>query len=226
MLELHASALLFDMDGTLVDSTALVEAIWNDFADVHRLDIAEVLSFAHGRPTGATVHHFLSDPALATRETARLVAYEESTIEGVREVPGAAALIAALPRTSWAVVTSASRVLATNRMAAAGIPLPEVLISADDITHGKPDPQGYLLAAEALGVDIASTVVFEDSPAGIRSGRASGARTVAIGSLAAVDDDLDRFADFRGFDVVGQPPSGGVILSTPTSTNAALAARS
>lgn len=226
MPEIRASALLFDMDGTLVDSTALVEAIWNDFAELHHLDIGEVLDFAHGRPTGATVHRFLSDPELAARETARLVAYEESTTEGVREVPGAAALIAALPRASWAVVTSASRVLATNRMAAAGIPLPELLVSADDITRGKPDPQGYLLAAEALGVDIASTVVFEDSAAGIQAGRASGARTVAIGCLAAVDGDLDRFEDFRGFDVVCQPPSGEVILSTPTSTNALLAARS
>lgn len=219
MPELHAAALLFDMDGTLVDSTAVVEATWGAFAELHSLDLAEVLAFAHGRPTAATVRHFLSHPALIASETRRLVEHEESTTEGVREVPGAAEFIAALPRSAWAVVTSASRVLASNRMRAAGIPLPDVLISADDITRGKPDPQGYLLAADALRVNIGSTIVFEDSPAGIRAGLASNALTVAIGTLAAFDGHIERFENFHGFEVAGQPPAGGVILSMPAPMN-------
>ncbi|WP_205124222.1 MULTISPECIES: HAD-IA family hydrolase [Tsukamurella] len=202
-------ALLFDMDGTLVDSTALVEDTWGGFAAVHGLDLTTVLAFAHGRPTAATVHHFLRDPDVADRETARLVAHEEATTEGVREVPGARAVLGGLPPESWAVVTSASRTLARNRMRAAGLPLPGVLVSADDVVRGKPDPEGYLLAANALGVDITSAVVFEDSPAGVRAGRASGARTVVIGALADFDADLERYADFTA------PALVTALLGTP-----------
>ncbi|MCS3780015.1 HAD-IA family hydrolase [Tsukamurella ocularis] len=190
------TALLFDMDGTLVDSTALVENTWGDFAETHGLDLADVLAFAHGRPTAATVHHFLPDPDVAARETARLVAYEESTTDGVREIPGARSVLTALPAHSWAIVTSASRTLARNRMRAAGLPLPGILVSADDIVRGKPDPEGYLLAAAALGADITAATVFEDSPAGVRAGRASGARTVVIGALTDFDAELERFPDF------------------------------
>lgn len=196
MTELPTAALLFDMDGTLVDSTALVERTWGSFAESHGLDLVDVLAFAHGRPTAATVHRFLPDPAVAARETARLVAHEESTTDGVREIPGARAVLTALPAGSWAVVTSASRTLARNRMHAAGLPVPEILVSADDIVRGKPDPEGYLIAAAALGADIASATVFEDSHAGVRAGLASGARTVVIGGLPDFDAELQRYPDF------------------------------
>lgn len=212
MFDLTSTALLFDMDGTLVDSTALVERTWGDFAARHGLDLTDVLAFAHGRPTAATVHRFLADASLAATETARLVAHEESTTEGVREIPGAGALLASLPTRSWAVVTSASRTLARNRMRAAGLPLPEVLVSADDIVRGKPDPQGYLMAADALGVPIATATVFEDSVAGVQAGIASGARAVVIGELSAFDSQLDRFPDFTDFALVD---GGRLITSAP-----------
>ncbi|QIS11622.1 HAD-IA family hydrolase [Nocardia arthritidis] len=196
MVELRATRLLFDMDGTLVDSSALVEQTWTDFAAKHRLRADEVIAFAHGRPTRATVHEFLGDHELAAAETARLVAYEETETTGLRQVPGARELLRRLPSHLWAVVTSASRTLAVNRMTAAGVPLPDILISADDITAGKPDPQGYLMAARRLGVEIGECAVFEDSVAGVRAGIASGATTVVVGAITEFDGTLTRIADF------------------------------
>ncbi|MFF1453379.1 HAD-IA family hydrolase [Streptomyces sp. NPDC058274] len=213
---LQAHTLLFDMDGTLVDSTALVESTWAGFCERHGLDLAEVLAFAHGRPTRETVHHFVTDASPAASETRRLVAHEESETTGITAVPGAAGLLAALPPGSWAVVTSASRTLAEVRLGAAGLPLPELLVSADDISRGKPDPEGYLRAARLLGRAPRDTVVFEDSPAGIRAGLASGARTVVIGTCTAHDHEAERHPDFRDFRVTPAGPSHpGVTLTVP-----------
>ncbi|WP_052869002.1 HAD-IA family hydrolase [Streptomyces niger] len=227
MPQLHAAALLFDMDGTLVDSTALVESTWAGFCERHQLDLAEVLAFAHGRPTRETVRRFLPDPDEAAAETRRLVAHEESETTGITEVPGARALLTALPADAWAVVTSAGRRLAEVRMAAAGLPLPGILVSADDVTHGKPDPEGYLRAAAALGCSPEDAVVVEDSGAGVRAGLAGCGRTVVIGGLDAYDDVAPRWADFRGFRVAA-PQSGraGVILDVPEPVAAGGAVRS
>ncbi|WP_328379064.1 HAD-IA family hydrolase [Streptomyces sp. NBC_00440] len=216
MPQIQAQALLFDMDGTLVDSTALVESTWGGFCDRHGLDLGEVLAFAHGRPTANTVSQFLLDAELAAAETRRLVAHEESETTGIKEIPGAGEFLAALPRASWAVVTSAGRKLAEVRLAAAGLPVPEVLLSADDVTHGKPHPEGYLLAAAALGADPGSTVVFEDSEAGVRAGLDTGGRTVVIGALATFDGVAERYADFRGFRITeASSPRPGVVLDVP-----------
>lgn len=214
--QLRAAALLFDMDGTLVDSTALVESTWAGFCARHGTDLAQVLAFAHGRPTRETVGHFVPDPDLAAAETRRLVAHEESETTGITEIPGARALLAALPRGSWAVVTSAGRKLAEVRLAAAGLPLPEVMVSADDVVQGKPHPEGFLHAAAVLGVEPADTIVFEDSGAGVRAALASGARTVVIGALDTFDEVAERYADFRGFQVATTPTApGDVLLTTP-----------
>ncbi|MFD5512012.1 HAD-IA family hydrolase [Streptomyces sp. NPDC127051] len=207
MPHLHTSALLFDMDGTLVDSTALVESTWAGFCARHGLALPDVLAYAHGRPTRETVGRFLPDPELAAAETRRLVAHEESETTGITAIPGAAELLAALPPGVWAVVTSAGRRLAEVRLAAAGLPLPEVMVTADDVVHGKPHPEGYLRAAAVLGVEPAATVVFEDSGAGVLAGLESGARTVVIGGLTTYDDAAERYADFRGFRVA-EPESG------------------
>lgn len=190
--------LLIDMDGMLVDSTALVESTWTDFAALHGLDAAEVIDFAHGRPTGATVAHFLTDPDLAQRETASLRAHEEGTSEGVVEIPGAAAFLTTVPAGRWALVTSASRLLATNRMLAAGLEPPETGIYSDDITAGKPDPQSYLLGAERLGVVPGDCVALEDSRAGIASALAAGAHVLVVGDVADHDGELPRVPDLRG----------------------------
>ncbi|MFJ5517006.1 HAD-IA family hydrolase [Streptomyces griseoluteus] len=225
MPHLQASALLFDMDGTLVDSTALVESTWAGFCERHQLDLAEVLSFAHGRPTRETVGHFLAESDLATAETRRLIAHEESETTGITEVPGARALLDELPPTSWAVVTSASRRLAEVRMAAAGLPLPGILISADDVRRGKPDPEGYLLAVAAIGCPPQDALVFEDSGAGVRAGLAGCGRTVVIGDLDAFDDVAPRWPDFRGFRFAGSSPHG-VTLDVPKPVTAGLVALS
>ena len=198
-MPLHQDPCLhIDMDGTLVDSTALVESTWTDFASRYDLDAAEVISFAHGRPTGATVARFLSDPVLVERETASLRAHEEGTSEGVVEVPGAAAFLATVPAGRWALVTSASRLLATSRMRAAGLEAPETGVFSDDITAGKPDPQPYLLGAELLGVPPAACVALEDSRAGIASAVAAGARVLVVGDVTDHDGQLPRVPDLRG----------------------------
>ncbi|MER7411992.1 HAD-IA family hydrolase [Streptomyces cacaoi] len=204
------------MDGTLVDSTGLVDATWAGFCERHRLDLADVLAFAPGRPTRETVRHFLLDSDLVEKETGRLVAHEESETTGITEVAGACALLTVLPPESWAVVTSAGRRLAEVRMAAAGLPLPATLVSADDVAHGKPDPEGYLQAARALGCPPEDALVVEDSSVGVRAGLASCGRTVVIGELDAFDDMVPRWADFRGFEVsAARPGRTGVTLQVP-----------
>jgi sugar-phosphatase len=195
---LNPLALLFDMDGTLVDSTVVVERTWRRFARRHGLDAEEILATAHGRRTGETVARYAPPGTDAEAETARLVAEEVADVDGIVPVPGAADLLAALPPGTWAVVTSAGRELTHRRMAAAGLPVPEVLVSADDVTAGKPSPEGYLAAAAALGVDPARTAVFEDAEAGLRAARASGATPVVVGGHdGPAAEGLARVRDLR-----------------------------
>jgi HAD superfamily hydrolase (TIGR01509 family) len=190
------AALLFDMDGTLVDSTAVVERTWRSFADRHGLDIARILAVSHGRRTEETVAEFAPAGVDIEAEARRLIAQQVSDTEGIVAVPGAAALLASLPAGSWALVTSAGRALAEARMYAAGLPLPPVVVSADDVTAGKPSPEGYLTAADRLGVAPEQAVVFEDAEAGLLAALASGARTVIVGACGGpVTEGLDRVAD-------------------------------
>jgi len=196
-LELTAAAALFDMDGTLVDSTAVVEAIWRDFCRDHGVDESVLLPWSHGRRTPDTVRHFL--PHLAGAELAAVVddleAREQTTMTGVVPIAGAGELLARLD-IPWAVVTSAPRRLAVRRMAEAGLRLPEVLVPADEIDNGKPHPEGYLRAAELLGVPPAECVAFEDAEPGLRSAVASGARVVVVGGLVSeLAAGLPRVAD-------------------------------
>lgn len=172
-----AAALLVDLDGTLVDSTGPVERAWTAFAERHGLDPAAVLAAAQGRPSRETVAAFTS-PERVAAEAAALERAEVRDVDGVVALPGAADVLAAdLP---LAVVTSCSAALATARLAAAGLPLPEVLVTADDVAHGKPHPQPFLLGAARLGADPGRAVALEDAPAGIRSARAAGARVIAV----------------------------------------------
>src|SRR3954447_4862461 len=152
-LEITAAAALFDMDGTLVDSTVVVETIWRDFCRDHGVDERVLVPWSHGRRTPDTVQHFLPDAPEC--EVAAIVAdlesREQGTMDGIVEIPGARDLLTSID-TPWAVVTSAPRELAVRRMVAAGMPLPEVLVPAGEIEHGKPHPDGYLRAAELLDV--------------------------------------------------------------------------
>lgn len=184
LLELSAAAALFDMDGTLVDSTAVVEAIWRDFCRDHGVDEAVLVPWSHGRRTSDTVRHFLPDAPDDELDAivAEFEMREQSTMTGIVEVPGARALLESV-ELPWAVVTSAPRELAVRRMRAAALPEAHVLVPADEIEHGKPDPEGYLRAAELLGVDPRECVVFEDAEPGVLSGLGSGARVVVVGRL-------------------------------------------
>lgn len=193
------AAVLFDMDGTLVDSTAVVERTWRAFAGRHHLDAERILAVSHGRRTEETVAAFAPAGLDADAEARRLVARECVDTEGIVAVPGAAELLASLREGSWALVTSAGRDLAEARMGAAGLPMPPVVVCADDVTAGKPDPEGYLTAAARLGTAADRTIVFEDAEAGLLAARAAGARTVVVGACAAAAAEaLDRVPDLRG----------------------------
>ena len=173
-------AVLFDMDGTLVDSTSVVERIWTEFATRHHLDPLEVLRFAHGRPTIATVSHFVTGAEAVAAEVALVAAAEATDTAGVREVAGAHRVLSALD-SLWAVVTSATPQITQLRMAAAGLPTPPLLVTAEDVRHGKPSPEGYKLAATKLSVDIRRCLIFEDAGPGIAAAVASGGTVVVVG---------------------------------------------
>ncbi len=173
-------AILFDMDGTLIDTTGPVERSWRSWAARHDLDPDAILAVCHGRRSIETVRRFAPAGADIDEEV-RLV--EECYIndsEGVRAVPGALELLQSLPRHRWAVVTSAPQGMARQRIAQAGLPLPDLLIGADNVTQGKPHPEGYRTAAQKLGFDPRETVVFEDAPAGLEAGNAAGAWVIGL----------------------------------------------
>lgn len=197
-LTLRTRAVIFDMDGTLVDSHAVVEAVWTVFAERFGLAPADILAVSHGRQTLDTVNQF-APPDVDHEALAIELASMEVDSAGIVEVPGATAFLAAIPADLTALVTSAPLTLATTRMAEAGVPMPRVVVPAEDVTHGKPHPDGYLRAADLLGLRPDQTVVFEDAPAGIESARAAGAEVVVVGDLGgAAADGLPRIADFTG----------------------------
>ncbi|MFC0042238.1 HAD-IA family hydrolase [Actinomadura rayongensis] len=213
-----ATALLLDMDGTLLDSTAVVERTWRDFARRHGLDAAAILAVSHGRPTAETVAEFAPPGADVAAETARITAAEVRETDGIVPVPGAPDLLAALPPDRWALVTSADRALALARMRAAGLPLPSVVVTADDVAAGKPSPEGFRTAARRLGVAPASALAFEDSPAGLLAAHAAVAATVLVGPGPLPDGvRAERVRDLRDVRVTAGGPSGGLrVRLTPS----------
>jgi len=179
LFEFLGSAILFDMDGTLVDSMAHDEQQWIRWGARYGIDPQPILKISHGRRTEEIIREVA--PHLATEEEfVRFSEEELSNLDGIRAVAGAAALLSTLPREAWALVTSAPRQLAHRRMECAGLPLPSVIVSADDVKNGKPHPEGVLLAAHRLGVEPAQCLVIEDTPAGIQAARAGGMRSLGI----------------------------------------------
>ena len=178
-MTLTCRAVLFDMDGTLVDSTRVVERAWEAWAKRHGIPLDAVLSFSHGRPTIATMQNFL--PGLDhTEELDEMARYEETQLEGICAVSGAIEVVRALQHHPWAIVTSAPRILAEARVLAAGFLLPKVIVPVDEIRNGKPDPEGFLCAAARLGVPARECLIFEDTRPGIEAGMNAGMQVVAV----------------------------------------------
>lgn len=182
-----ARAVLLDMDGTIVDSTAVVERLWLEWAAPHGLEPDRVLSVVHGRQGHQSMAILLPerDHDVNIAENAQMLARETGDVDGVVPVPGASAVLASLEGLPHAIVTSADVALMTARMDAAGLPLPEVLITAESVSASKPDPEGFLAGAEALGIAPGDCLVFEDSEAGIQAGLAAGMRVIGVGPHAA-----------------------------------------
>ncbi len=183
---LRARAILFDIDGTLVDSTPVVERSWRTWAQDYGVDADEVLRVCHGRRTEDTVAEFIAPQQLEVA-VARLQELELADFDGVMALPGAQQILEGLTPRRWAAVTSGERDLMTGRLSAAQLPIPETMICAEDVAVGKPSPEGYLLAAAALGLPAKHCVVVEDAPAGIAAGVAAGARVVAVTTTHTVD---------------------------------------
>jgi sugar-phosphatase len=201
-------AVLFDMDGTLVDSTAAVERQWARWAGRRGVSLEAILAVSHGRPTIETLR--LVAPQWATAEEAAALDLAEAhdDHDGLRPVAGARELAAALPAGRWGVVTSAGRNLAVSRLTAAGLPVPPVLVTSDDVSPGKPHPAGYLEAARRLSMRPEWCVVFEDAPVGVLAGVAAGATVIGLTTtFAALEDCAHCVADLAAVRLVeGGPP--------------------
>lgn len=184
--ELAVDAILFDMDGVLLDSRPVVERTWRRWAARHRVPVEPILRVAHGRRTWDTLREAV--PQLATREEVDwLDAAELEDFEGIRPIPGARELLAALPAARWTIVTSAGRELAMRRLAAVGLALPDSAVTSEDIPRGKPAPDGYWLGATRLDANPHSCLVVEDAPPGIQAGKSAGARVLALTTTHTVE---------------------------------------
>ena len=180
------SAILFDLDGVLVDSTRAVDREWRAWARQKGVDGDAIMAIAHGVRTIEVIRRVA--PQLdAEKEAKKIESHEAHDKEGVVVMPGAIELVHSIPKQCWGVVTSGSRLLASARLRFCGLPVPKVLVTADDVANGKPHPEPYLKGAERLGFKPADGLVIEDAPAGIQSARAGGFKVVGITSTYAAD---------------------------------------
>ncbi len=174
------AAFLFDMDGTIIESLASAERVWSAWARLHGLDVATFLPTMHGARAVDTIRRVNLPGLNPAVEAEKISRAEIDDVEDVVPIPGAKRFLAALPTSRFAIVTSATRPLAQARLAAAGLTAPDIFVTAEDVTAGKPAPDGYRLAAERLGCDVRDCLVFEDAMAGIRAGEAAGAKVMVI----------------------------------------------
>ena len=185
------AAFLFDMDGTLLDSSTVVDRVWGSWATRHGIDVATLLASVHGVRSEDTIRLFAGPGVDVAKETQWILEAETADVDGVVALPGIHAFIEALDPGSWAIVTSAPRALAEVRIRAVNLPIPEVMITAEDVRRGKPDPQGFLLGAQRLGVSIGKCLVFEDSHAGVAAAKAAGAHVAIVGGrVPATEGDF------------------------------------
>ena len=219
MIDFACDAVLFDLDGVLVDSTAVVRQTWRRWADERGFDAERLIEFAHGRKAAETVRAVAPDLD-PDSEVAALERAEAENIDGVLEVEGARELLSSLPPDAWTVVTSGTRSLARGRLVHLGLPVPERFVSADDVANGKPHPEAYLMGARTLSVSPGSCLVIEDAPSGVRAARAAGMRVVALATTYPTEDL--READvvtpaLAGISVARHGARGGprLVLSVP-----------
>ena len=182
------AAFLFDMDGTLLDSSAVVDRVWGYWARKHGVDAEKLLANVHGVRAEDTIRRFAGAFVDVAKETQWILEAEVKDVDGVVPVAGINAFIDRLEPGTWAIVTSAPRALAEVRLRAVGLPTPKVMITAEDVQRGKPDPQGFLLGANRLGVSIDECLVFEDSPAGVAAAKAAGAHIAIVGPLVPASE--------------------------------------
>jgi sugar-phosphatase len=196
------SAILFDLDGVLVDSTRSVDRQWRIWAERKGVDGDKVIAIAHGVRT-IEVIKYVAPHLDAEAEVREIESREADDHEGVNVMPGAADLVRTIPQGRWCVVTSGTRLLASARLQFGGLPVPEVLVTADDVVNGKPHPEPYLKGAKLLGVSPKDCLVIEDAPAGIQSARAGGMKVVGITStypatqLSTADAVVERLAQIQ-----------------------------
>ena len=187
-------ALLFDLDGVLIDSTSCIVRHWQVWADQNQIDLNRILQAAHGIRTIETMR--LVAPDLDIEEEARrFTALEVADTNGVVAIAGAYPLLAGLPKDAWAVVTSGSLELVSARLAKAGLPMPPALVTADDVRRGKPDPEPYLIGAKRLGTAPEGCIVIEDAPAGVEAGKKAGMRVIGIAATHTRAELLAQGAD-------------------------------
>ena len=176
-------AFLFDMDGTILSSIAAAERVWAAWARSHKLDVDTFLPTIHGVRAAETIARQDLPGIDLQAEVDALTAAEMEDVGGIEPIAGAAAFLASLPRDRWAIVTSATRELAAKRLAAAGLPLPPMMVAGDDVAHGKPAPDCFLLGAQRLGFAPGRCLVFEDAPAGIQAAEAAGMPVLIVSAL-------------------------------------------
>ncbi len=199
------------MDGTLLNSMAVVERVWGAWAERNGLDPVEFTKTVHGVRAVDTIRNLELPDIDPEKEAHELALAEIADVEGIVEIPGAVDFLNSLPPERWAIVTSAPLDLAVRRLAAAGIPTPQLMITGEDVSIGKPDPQGYRMAAERLGVRAEDCLVFEDAPAGILAGLAAGADVVVVTGAHAAAEGTPHMTLARYHDIAVERATDGTV---------------
>jgi sugar-phosphatase len=201
------AAFLFDMDGTILTSIKAAERVWGRWARGHGLDVEAFLPTIHGKRTEETIRGLALPGVDPVREAAFITRAEIEDVAGIEAIKGCAAFLASLPRERWAIVTSAPRLLAEARIAAAGLPIPEVLVAAEDVERGKPAPDPFLLGARKLGVPPADCLVFEDTLAGLQSAQAAGMASIVVTTTHShpLETDVTAVLDYEDLRAVCTP---------------------
>jgi sugar-phosphatase len=213
MTKFPCAAILFDLDGVLVDSTGSVDRQWRAWAREQGIDEESVIAIAHGVRSIEVIRAVA--PQLDVIAEARKLESREAADPDIAVMPGAIELVRSIPEDRWCVVTSGTRELASARLQRAGIPRPKVMVAADDVVNGKPHPEPYLKGAELLGVNAAESLVIEDAPAGIRSAHAGGMKVIALAStypasaLGEADFVISRLMEIR----VGLDGTRGMMIT-------------